>query len=119
MPNPENLINKGFESRPDAINRNGRPKGSLNSKTRLKRFLELIVDIENPVTGEAEKSTVLEKMDLVQISRALNGDLNSYKEILDRLEGKVKNTEDLETPTININLIDKLFPTVDEILNND
>jgi len=107
MPNPENVIGNGFDKRPDAINKNGRPKGSLNSKTRLKRFLELIVDIENPVTGENEKSTVLEKMDLVQISRALNGDLNAYKEILDRFEGKALNSEESTDNTneiiININ----------------
>ena len=56
----------------------------------LKRFLEIIQFEENPVTGAKEKLTVAERMDLMQLKNALNGDLSAYKEILDRLEGKAK-----------------------------
>lgn len=69
-------------------NPNGRPKGSINAKTILKKFLSCEKEGKNPFTGEIESFTVAEILHLKQIERANNGDLASYKEIMDRLEGK-------------------------------
>lgn len=65
----------------------GRPKGIPNAKTRYKRLLELVEKTRNPVTGEMEDFTVAEILDMVQIKNARNGKLDSYKEIMNRLEG--------------------------------
>lgn len=90
---PEQIIKDGEKTRfkPGQVtNPNGRPKGVPNAATRYKRFLELVQAGKNPVTGEQEEFTVAELMDLRQIKKALDGDLQAYKEILDRLEGKAK-----------------------------
>jgi hypothetical protein len=50
--------------------------------------------MENPITGEVEGFSVAEQMDLAQILKAKEGDVNSYKTIMDRLEGKPRETID-------------------------
>jgi hypothetical protein len=75
------------ENQPD--NR-GRKPGIPNTATRLQKFLSLIVYMENPLNGQVEAFTILEQMDLIQITKALTGDIAAYREILDRFEGKPK-----------------------------
>ena len=65
-----------------------RKKGVENSKTRLKRLLELVKDERNPITGEFEEFSVMEIMDMKLVLKAMKGDLQAYREILGRLEGK-------------------------------
>lgn len=86
-------------------NPNGRPKGSLNSKTILNKFLSLQEKFKNPVTGEFEKMSVYEVMSLSIIAKARKGDLNAYKEILDRLEGKAQQKIDHTTDGEAINKV--------------
>ncbi len=69
-------------------NPSGRPKGALNSRTILRKFLELTEEVENPVTGIKEDMSQLEILYLKQIAKARKGDLPALKEILDRYEGK-------------------------------
>jgi hypothetical protein len=76
-------------------NPNGRPKGVQNSKTRLLRLLQLVQKRRNPITGEDEDFTVLELMDMQMISKALKGDQRAYEAVVDRLEGKPKQTTDI------------------------
>lgn len=73
----------------------GRPKGVQNSKTRLLRFLSLQMKGKNPVTKEQEEFSVLEMGDLKQIEKMLAGDLSAYREILDRLEGKSQQNQNV------------------------
>jgi hypothetical protein len=75
-------------------NPSGKPKGATHSSTRLKRILELVQKARNPVTKEDEDFTVLELIDMKQIDKALKGDTKAYAEIIDRLEGKAKQTID-------------------------
>ena len=93
MANEQNLIpaKKG-----EIRNPNGRPKGVPNSKTRLLRLLELVQTKTNPITGEKEEFSVAEQLDLVVLQKAFKGDLNAYKELMDRLEGKPKQTSEVE-----------------------
>ena len=92
MANEQNLIpaQKG-----EVRNPNGRPKGIPNSKTRLLRLLELVQVKTNPITGEKEEFTVAEQLDMMVLQKAFKGDLKAYQEILDRLEGKSKQTTDI------------------------
>jgi len=92
MANEQNLIpaQKG-----EIRNPNGRPKGIPNSKTRLLRLLELVQVKTNPITGEKEEFTVAEQLDMMVLQKAFKGDLKAYQEILDRLEGRAKQTTDI------------------------
>lgn len=92
MANEENLIpvKKG-----EVRNPNGRPKGVPNAKTRYLRFLTLIQQANNPMTGVLEDMTVAEQLDLEMIKKAQTGDINAYKEIMDRLEGKPTQVVDM------------------------
>jgi hypothetical protein len=95
---------KGFDER----RAGGRPKGIENSKTRLLRLLALTTKQKNPVTGETEEFTVLERMDMALVNKALKGDRGAYKELLDRLEGQPKQEiETTQTGPISIKLIEK------------
>lgn len=100
MANEQNLkpFPKGVSGNPA-----GKPKGTEHSKTRLKRLLELVQKKRNPITGEEEEFTVLEIMDMQMIAKALKGDQRAYQEIIDRLEGKPKQTSEVElTGGVNI-----------------
>jgi hypothetical protein len=92
MANEQNLIpaQKG-----EVRNPKGRGKGVLNSKTRLLKLLELVTTIKNPVTGEIEEFTIAEQLDMKIIAKAMKGDIRAYQELLDRLEGKSKQTTDI------------------------
>jgi len=77
-------------------NPNGRPIGSLNSKTILQKYLNLITKAENPITNEIESLTIAEQIHLKQVAKAIDGDLYSYKEIIDRLEGKTVSVQEIK-----------------------
>jgi hypothetical protein len=105
MANEHNLIpaQKG-----EVRNPNGRPKGVPNSKTRLLRLLELVQIKNNPITGEKEEFSVAEQLDLVVLQKAFKGDLRAYQELMDRLEGKAKQSTELEvTGSMTINWEEK------------
>lgn len=70
-------------------NPNGRPKGSLNSKTYLKKWLEMKVTMENPVTKMKEEMPAMEAMTISLIGEAMSGNVGAYKEVMDRFEGRV------------------------------
>ena len=93
MPNPENLkpFPKGVSGNPA-----GKPKGVEHSKTRLVRLLQLVTKVRNPVTGEDEEFTIAEQLDMKIIAKAMKSDLRAYQEILDRLEGRAKQTNEIE-----------------------
>ena len=92
MANEQNLtpFPKGVSGNPA-----GKPKGVQHSKTRLLRLLELVTKVRNPVTGDDEEFTIAEQLDMQIIAKARKGDLKAYEILLDRLEGRPKQTTDI------------------------
>jgi Family of unknown function (DUF5681) len=93
MANQQNLtpFPKGVSGNPA-----GKPKGVEHSKTRLLRLLQLVTKVRNPVTGEDEEFTIAEQLDMKIIAKAMKSDIRAYQEILDRLEGRAKQTNEIE-----------------------
>jgi hypothetical protein len=76
--------------------KNGRPLGTLNSKTILNRFLNITKKMQNPLNQLEENLTIGELIHLKQVANALEGDLSAYKEIIDRLEGKTVSVQEIK-----------------------
>jgi hypothetical protein len=106
--NKKSLDNMIPPKKGEIRNPNGRPKGSLNSKTILLKFLALRKTIENLFNdGASEEFTLMELINLKQIANAMDGDLHAYREIMDRTEGKV--TQQIDATTNGESLNDKPF----------
>jgi len=88
----ENLIpfEKGKSGNPK-----GRPKGSKNRSTIIKKWLTALDKGKNPMTGETEEMTVEDRMTLALIGKALKGDTHAYKALMDSAYGHPK--QELET----------------------
>ena len=80
MPNPENLT--PFPPGNNA-NPNGRPKGSKNRSTIARKWLEVMQDTKNPITGELEKLSQEDLITLAMIHKARKGDVGAYKQLMD------------------------------------
>ena len=100
MTNPENIIppKKG-----EIRNPNGRPVGSKNRSTILRKWLECNDKIKNPLTQQEEVMSVEDTVILALIAKARKGDVAAIKEILDSNYGKLTDKTDLTTNGENIN----------------
>ncbi len=96
--NEQNLIpfKKGQSGNPK-----GRPKGAKSMTTRLKRILNRKIKYQNPITEVEEEDKIINHLVDVLISKALSGEDKALLEILNRIDGKVK--EEIE---VNKNLVD-------------
>ena len=93
MANPHNIVGKEFKPGQSG-NPAGRTPGIPNIKTRWMRLLTILEDKKNPVTGEIEKFSVMEQIDMKLFAAALKGNVAAIDKIYDRLEGKPMPTED-------------------------
>ena len=71
-------------------NPKGRPKGAKSRSTVIKRWLEAMDKGKNPMTGEVENMSVEDKMTLALIGKALKGDTQAYKALMDSAYGQPK-----------------------------
>ena len=87
-------------------NPNGRPKGSLNRATIAKKWLEVMQDSKNPISGEVEKLSQADLMTLALIHKARKGDVSAYKQLMDSAFG---------LPQQNVNVTEEkpIFPGID------
>jgi hypothetical protein len=92
MPHPENIIppKKG-----EIRNPNGKPKGTLNRSTLLKKWIEVHTKLKHPITKKEESGTVADLITLALINKAITGDIQAIKEINDTLYGKIPNRDEL------------------------
>ena len=87
-------------------NPKGRPKGSLNRSTIAKKWLEVMQDSKNPISGEVEKLSQADLMTLALIHKARKGDVSAYKQLMDSAFG---------LPQQNVNVTEEkpIFPGID------
>jgi hypothetical protein len=71
-------------------NLNGRPKGHKSIKNIIERYLTVGSKIKNEDTGE--ELTNQEVIVLELLKKAKKGDINAFKELVDRTEGKPTQT---------------------------
>lgn len=102
MPNPENLIGKGFKPGQSG-NPDGRPIGAKNRSTIARKVLEMKGLISSQKMNElkskfpeiTDSMTVEEIMTIVMADNAINGDDKAYKAVMDSAYGAPKQDMDI------------------------
>jgi len=83
-------------------NPKGRPVGSKNRSTIVKKWLETVQKSKNPISGELEDLSQEDMITLAILKKARTGDVRAYKELMDSLYGSAKETIDLNTNDVGI-----------------
>jgi len=91
----------------------GRPEGSLNRSTIVKKWLQQEVKVTNPYTGNEEVLSVEDIITLGVIKKATRGDVAAYKELMLNLYGKPTETLDINADAPKIDF-SKIFNFTDE-----
>lgn len=68
----------------------GKPKGTLDAKTVIRKWLEVKEKIKNPITGKMEIMTQYDAIVLAQLAKARAKGTDAFNALLDRTEGKPK-----------------------------
>jgi hypothetical protein len=87
-------------------NPNGRPKGSKNRSTIARKWLEVMQESKNPITGELEKLSQEDLITLAMIHKARKGDVGAYKQLMDSGFGMPTQQIDVTTEKPIFNGID-------------
>lgn len=101
MAGADNIKGKGFDKRPENINRKGRPPVLPDLKDAIAKCL----------ADEKDGYTALDAILLALRKRAMNGDVRAAQELLDR--GFGKSTQKIDTDisqTIQFKNVSKQFP---------
>jgi metal-responsive CopG/Arc/MetJ family transcriptional regulator len=81
MAGADNIIGKGFDARPEDINRAGRPKGARSRSTIVREAIEAIL--------EGSDQAVVDEITAAVILKAKGGDVQAWDKLLDSAYGKV------------------------------
>lgn len=95
--NPNTLANiqKKSWKKGQSGNPKGRPKGSKDRATIVKKWLTAEVDIENPLTGKDQKISVEDAMVLAMAQAAIEDkNVAAYNSLKDELYGKLKDSHE-------------------------
>ena len=71
-------------------NPKGRPKGTKNMSTIIKEILDSEIEFDDPLLKKRIKNPVKYAIMLKLTQKALKGDLNAIRTLLDRTEGQAK-----------------------------
>lgn len=74
----------------------GKKPGTLSLKTYIKKWLAAEEQYNNPITGKKEWLTQYDIIVLMQIAKARKGDTRAFEALLDRVEGKPKQSIDVD-----------------------
>ena len=84
----------------------GRPKGSRNRNTTVKELFELATKQKNAITGVEETLTQERAITIAIIVKAIKGDVNAYKALMDSCYGapvqQIEQTN-IEQPLFTLN----------------
>lgn len=83
--NDQNL--KPFPSGDAHPRKGGRPKGSKNLTTLLRKYLKTKAEITHPTSGEKQKLAMQDIIAMKLIDLAQKGNIKAIREIWDRIEG--------------------------------
>jgi hypothetical protein len=97
---------KGFDKLPGNINKDGRPVGTKNRSTILKKWIEVNVKIRGKANPYLEDvtGTVEDEIVLALITKARGGDVQAIKEVYDTLYGKIQENQRIEGIPQSINI---------------
>ena len=101
MSNKDNIKKHEFK-KGQSGNPKGRPIGSKNRSTIVKKWLETMQKSKNPISGELEDLSQEDMITLAILKKARTGDVRAYKELMDSLYGSAKETIDLNTSDVGI-----------------
>jgi len=110
------MANKDIEPRwekGESGEKNGRPKGSKNRATIVKKWLEVNQNLKNPLTGQDEFLTQEDLITLAIIKRARDGNVNAYNALMDSGYGS-------PAQTVNQTITEyPIFPGIDLNVDKD
>ena len=78
----------------------GRPKGSISMTSVMQKLIDKKFTKKNPDTGKRETKSMREWIVLAALDKAQRGDIKAIDMVMDRLDGKVATTVNVNTSEI-------------------
>ena len=103
MANEKNIEKHKFK-KGESGNPSGRPAGSRNRSTIVKQWLEVKKRAKNPISNKEEELEIQDMIVLALINKALKGDVNAFKELMDSGYGKLLNSNDITSKGESLNI---------------
>jgi hypothetical protein len=115
-PNSRKNLEKGMAKAGEpSLNPEGRPEGSKNRATIVKKWVEVEGDFKNPISKAAERMTVEDAMVLAMIGAVLTKqNVQAYNAIKDEIYGKLTDSFKHEGD-LNFNVNVKVDLAIDKI----
>jgi hypothetical protein len=95
----------------------GRPRGSRNRSTVVREILQIANWGRNPLTGMQEKLSQEYRITLAQLAKALKGDTNAYKALMDN--AYKPHAQEIETKIQTIDLSEFSTEELKGFLNDE